>query len=67
MLALAVELGGGWTVKEIAGLVFIAILTTWAWIKLRQMQFPPEWEHGPGPKPDPKEPKPPSEPPPSGS
>ncbi len=67
MLPLALELADGWTVKEIAGLVIVSILTVIAWFKFRQMQFPPEWEHGPGPKRDPREPKPPEPPPPAGS
>jgi hypothetical protein len=66
-MVLGLELGDGWTIREIAGLVFVAVMTTWAWIKLRQMQFPEEWEHGPGPKRDPKEPKAPGPPPPSDS
>lgn len=64
-LPLALELPDGWTLKEILGLVFVSILTIVVWIKFRQMQFPPEWEHGPGPKRNPNEPKPP-EPPPAG-
>lgn len=54
----AIELGGGWTVKEIVGLVFIGVLTWVIWIKFRQMQFPHDWEHGPGPKRGPNEPDP---------
>lgn len=55
LLPLAMELPDGWTIREIAGLVFIGILTWVIWIKFRQMQFPHDWEHGPGPKRDPKE------------
>ncbi|MBE2254517.1 MAG: hypothetical protein IAE78_33620 [Myxococcus sp.] len=55
LLSLGVELADGWTVKEIAGLVFIGILTTVIWFKFRQMQFPAEWEHGPGHARDPNE------------
>jgi hypothetical protein len=61
---LGAGLADGWTVREIVGLVIIGILTTIAWLKLRRMQFPPEWEHGPGPTRDPKENDPPNPPPP---
>lgn len=56
-LTLGFELANGWTVREIAGLVFIGIVVTIIWFKFRQMQFPPEWEHGPGPKRSDAEPK----------
>lgn len=55
-LILGIELGGGWTVREIAGLVFVGILVTVIWFKFRQLQFPPEWEHE---DPKPEAPKPP--------
>lgn len=61
-LPLAFELPDGWTIREIAGLVFVGILTTVIWVKFRQMQFPPEWEHGPGPKRKDEEPRPPEPP-----
>lgn len=63
-LSLGLELADGWTVKEIAGLVFIGVVTTVVWLKFRTMEFPPEWEHGPGPKRPPTE-KPPEPPPPT--
>lgn len=56
------ELADGWSVREILGLVFVGILVTVIWIKFRQMQFPPEWEHGPDGPPKPDEPKPPEPP-----
>jgi hypothetical protein len=49
VLLLAVELSGGWTVKEILGLVFAGVAVTVIWILFRRMQFPPEWEQGEGP------------------
>lgn len=65
MTPLAIELGGGWTLKEIAGLVFVGAITWFLWIKFRQMQFPESWEHGPGPSRDPKEKEPGKQDPPS--
>lgn len=56
MMPLAIELGGGWTLKEIFGLVFVGAVTWYIWIKFRQMQFPESWEHGQGPKPEQKKP-----------
>jgi hypothetical protein len=56
------ELADGWSVREIFGLVFVGILVTVIWIKFRQMQFPPEWEHGPEGAPKPEAPKPPEPP-----
>lgn len=61
MMPLAFELADGWSVREILGLVFVGILVTVIWIKFRQMEFPPEWEHGPTPPPKPE--TPPTEPP----
>ncbi|MCA2978667.1 MAG: hypothetical protein INH41_07320 [Myxococcaceae bacterium] len=58
---LAVELANGWSVREILGLVFVGVLITVIWIKFRQMEFPPEWEHGPPPAPKPPEPPTPPE------
>jgi hypothetical protein len=65
----AFELGGGWTIREILGLVFVGVLVTWVWIKFRRMQFPPEWEHDAQPPPpqksEPLEPREPGPPPPA--
>jgi hypothetical protein len=63
LMTLGADLPDGWTVREIAGLIFIGIITTIAWLKLRRMPFPPEWENGPGPTRGPTE-RDPSKPPP---